>query len=65
MEGNNTPSEVCFASLIRKAVIERHLKGLLTSAAKRQGFTASLSPTLIAHLYISLLSRRTAKLLCE
>jgi len=46
----------CFASLIRKTAIERHLKGLLTSAAKRQGFTTSLSPTLIAHLYISHLS---------
>lgn len=56
MEGNNTPSEVCFASLIRKAAIEKHLKGLSTLAAKRQGFTASLSLTLIVHLYISRLS---------
>lgn len=64
MGANKTPSQVCFASLIRWAAIERHLKGLLTSAAKRQGFfIPSLSHKLIARLHISHLSWRTAKLL--
>jgi hypothetical protein len=53
---HKTPSQVCFASLIRSAAIDRHLKGLLTSAAKRHVFTPSLSHKLIASLHISYLS---------
>ena len=56
MEGNKTPSEVCFASLICKTAIERHLKGPLNSAAKMQGLTACLRHKLIAHLHFSRLS---------